>query len=118
MLEDLEAQVNHLFSDGEWGSVTKIRASVGVEAEVSTGTRKEGRCREKTETEESVWIAQEDPGMGERLGIGIDWTKSSKSRVTHFSRPGLLNEKMVSVKEALLLALADPVGVWNSMIEL
>ncbi len=30
----------------------------------------------------------------------------------------LLNEKMVSVKEALWLALNDPMGVWNSMIEL
>ena len=56
--------------------------------------------------------------MGEGLGIGIDWIKSSKSSVAHFSRPGLLNEKMVSVKEALWLALADPAGVWNSMIEL
>ena len=36
MLEDLEAKVNDLFSDDEWKSVTEIRASVGVEAVVST----------------------------------------------------------------------------------
>ena len=42
MLEDLEAQVNDLFSDGEWEGVTEIRASVCVEAEVSTVLERKG----------------------------------------------------------------------------